>query len=283
MKRQLALALVTALLALVSFNAWASDGDILMVSQVVGTGGGHTGDECTFWKIVWNNSSPNGKSPWGVCQPPVIKVYAELKGASANGISGVEYAGLYGPTTAADPGYFFIDIPAPATTSLGSAWFPPDPAPSSSPRGINMAWEACQTGGSAGRVLLSTLIVIPTTPCGSDVLPGQINLSAGQHGQPSNPLFRCPLVTLCDAPVFTKVCMGDNVVTDCPAFIIPGCGTPGRPPCPNVASCSTSGSFAINDPTSPGVGACNPAPGKTGPSAVVASEATWSQMKALYR
>jgi hypothetical protein len=278
MKRQLALVLVPALLALVSFNAWASDGDILMVSQVVGTGGGHTGDECTFWKIVFNNSSPNGKSPWGVCQPPVIKVYAELKGASANGISGVEYAGTYGPTNAADPGYFFIEVPAPATTVLGNAFFPPDPAP----RGQNMVWDTCQTGGSAGRVLLATLIVIPTTPCGSAAVPGEIHLAGGRHNDPSNPLFRCPLFTVCDAPVFTKVCLGDNL-TLCPAPIIPGCGTPGRPPCPNVATCSTSGSFAINDPTSPGVGACSPAPGKTGPSAAVASEATWSHMKALYR
>jgi len=270
MKRQLALGLVPALLALASFNAWASDGDIQMVSQVIGTGGGHVGDECPFWKIVFNSSSPNGKSPWGVCQPPVIKVYAELKGASAGGISGAEYAGTFGPNASADAGYFFIEIPVPATTLLGNAWFPPDPAP----RGVNIAWNNCQTGGGTGRVLLSTLIVIPTAPCGRDVLPPQMDMTTGQHFSPSNVFFRCPLFTLCDGPVFTKVCLGDNLTP---------CQTP-VPPFPIASTCSSSGFFSINSPSSPGVGHCNPPPGKAGSSAeALANSATWGTVKDLYR
>jgi hypothetical protein len=270
MKRQLALGLVPALLALASFNAWASDGDIQMLATVSGTGGGHVGDECPFWKIVFNNSSPNGKSPWGVCQPPVIQVYAQLKGASAGGITGVEYAGKYGPTTAADAGYFFIEIPVPATTLLGNAWFPPDPAP----RGQNIAWNVCQTGGGTGRVLISTLIVIPTAPCGSTAVPPQIDMSTGQHFSPGNVFFRCPLFTLCDAPAFTKVCLGDNLTT---------CQTP-VPPFPMASTCSTSGFFTINNPASPGIGACSPPPGKAGASAAALAEAkTWSGVKDLYR
>ena len=269
MKKQLALALVPVLLALVSFSAWASDGDIQMVSQVVGTGGGHTGDECTFWKMVYNSSGPNGKSPWGVCQPPLIKVYGELKGASAGGITGVEYAAKFGPTTAADPGYFFLEIPNPsATTILGSAFSPPDPAP----RGQNMAWDACQTGGGTGRVLLATVLVFPTVPCGADQLPPQMNMSTGQHFSPSNVYFRCPLFTLCDAPAYTKVCLGDNLTL---------CTTP-VPPFPMASTCSTSGAFAINDPTSPGVGHCKPGPGKTAAAATI-ENTTWGNVKGLYR
>lgn len=280
MKRQLALGLVPALLALASFNAWASDGDIQMLATVSGTGGGHVGDECPFWKIVFNNSSPQGKSPWGVCQPPVIQVYAQLQGASAGGITGVEYGGKYGPTAAADAGYFFIEISAPATTVLGNAWFPPDPSPGGSPqnggqgRGINMAWNACQTGGGTGRVLLSTLVVIPTAPCGAVAVPPQIDLSTGQHREPSNVFFRCPLFTLCDGPVFTKVCLGDNLTP---------CATP-VPPFPIASTCSSSGFFTINNPSSPGIGACTPPPGKASASAeALASPGTWSSVKSLYR
>jgi len=269
MKKQLALALVPVLLALVSFTAWASDGDIQMLAQVTGTGGGHIGDECTFWKIVYNNSGPNGKTPWGVCQPPTINVYAELKGASAGGITGAEYAGTFGATTAADPGYFFLEIPNPmATTVLGSAFFPPDPAP----RGQNIVFDTCQDGLGTGRVLLATLIVIPTVPCGSTQLPPQINMSTVQHFLPSNVYFRCPLFTLCDAPAYTKVCLGDNITL---------CRTP-VPPFPTASQCSTSGAFAINDPTSPGIGACQPPPGKTAAAATIEST-TWGNVKGLYR
>lgn len=275
MKRQLALGLVPALLALASFNAWASDGDIQMVSQVVGTGGGHVGDECPFWKIVFNNSSPNGKSPWGVCQPPVIQVYAQLKGASAGGITGVEYAGTFGPNRAPDPGYFFIEIPVSATTVLGNAWFPPDISLAiPPPRGQNLAWNTCQTGGGTGRVLISTLIVIPTAPCGAEALPPQIDMSTGQHVEPSNVFFRCPLFTLCDGPVFTKVCLGDNLTP---------CRTP-VPPFPTASTCSSSGYFTINNPASPGVGACDPPPGKLGASAEALAESrTWGTVKGMYR
>jgi hypothetical protein len=32
-----------------------------------------------------------------------------------------------------------------------------------------------------------------------------------RHADPSNFTFDCPLVTLCDAPAFTKVCVGAQV------------------------------------------------------------------------
>lgn len=283
MKRQLASTLMLALLALVSFNAWASDGDIQFVAQVVGTGGGHTGDECGFWKIVYNNSGANGKSPWGVCVPPTIKVYGLLKGASAGGLTGAEYAASFGPDGAADPGYFFLEIPNPAAgVVIGQAFFPPDPVPAALPRGQNIGFAACMDGAGTGRVLLSTVIAFYTTPCNSTTLPPEIHLGTRGHFDPANPLFRCPLFTLCDAPAYTKVCLGDDI-TLCPAPIIPGCGNPGRPPCPVIAQCSTSGHFAINDPLSPGVGHCKPGPGKTAASDALATPETWSNVKALYR
>lgn len=273
MKRQLALALVSALVALAAFPAWASDGDILMVSQVIGTGGGHTGDECTFWKIQYNSSSPNGKSPWGTCTPPIIQVYAELKGASADGITGVEFALNYGPNVSPDPGYFFLanDVSGASQHEPfpNAAYFPPDPAP----RGENLVWDACQTGVN-GRIHLATLIVIPLTSCGNNGVPPEIRVTAGQKFEPSNPFFRGPLFTLCDSPVFTKVLLGDNL-TMCRR---------NQPPFPNDATCSTSGSFVINDPSSPGVGQCKPGPGKGSVAAAIVDQTkTWGNVKALYR
>ena len=41
---------------------------------------------------------------------------------------------------------------------------------------------------------------------GSETIPLRII----QHDSPSNPMFRCPLLTTCDAPVFTKLCVGDD-------------------------------------------------------------------------
>lgn len=265
MKKQLALALVPALLVLASIPAWGSDGDIMMLSDVAR---GNSGKSCPFWQIQWKSGTSNGV-PFGVCQPPVITVYGELKGASAGGITGAEFAGMIGPNNAPDFGYFLLEIPNPeATTVLGSAFFPPDPAP----RGMNMVFDACQTGGTTGLVELLKIIVIPLVPCGPGQSPPQLNMMTGQHSSPSNVFFRCPLFTLCDAPAYTKVCLGDNIVM---------CTTP-VPPFPQASMCSTSGSYAINDPTQADIGTCPNVKGKAAAPASI-EDATWSNVKAMYR
>lgn len=278
MKRHLVLAILAALVALPSFPAWASDGEIFMGADV---GRGNSQKACPYWNMRWKDGNPNQNSPFGVCGVPQIKVYGQLQGASAGGITGVEFAGKIGPTTAADPGFILLEVPNPtATTMLGSAFMPPDPVAGTG-RGMSLAWADCQTG-TGGFVLLSTLIVIPLSACGPGVAPGQFNLSAGQHGSPNNDFFRCPLFTLCDAPAFTKVCLGTNL-TLCSAFIIPRCDLPGQPRCPQVATCSTSGSFAFNDPTNPTdlLGCVNIKKATLAQGAIEAE--TWGNVKALYR
>ncbi len=108
-----------------------------------------------------------------------------IPGGPVTGITGAEFrvAGLPG-------GWFAISTPNPASNlSLG------DPFTT----GANIAFPTCQAGGP---VTLYTVTLIAT----SVVTDGLFEVVA--KTPPSNPNFDCPLVTLCDAPAFTKVCVG---------------------------------------------------------------------------
>ena len=66
--------------------------------------------------------------------------------------------------------------------------------------GTNIAFSACQTGS---RVRLFTFLLVEKTPT------HDIALRITTHTTPSNPYFCCPLITLCDGPVYTKLCVRD--------------------------------------------------------------------------
>ena len=92
---------------------------------------------------------------------------------------------------------------------------------------------------------------------------GTLRIQAIDHDTPSNSFYRCPLATLCDAPLFTKVCLGDNVAP------CANLSAPAVPP----AFCSTSGIAIIN-----------PRPGASAPCVPSAVQPrTWSSVKSLYR
>jgi hypothetical protein len=233
----------------------ASDGDLAIVAEV------SDGLECDFWRVRWNNASEKGRPPFGSCQPPLLKVYAQLSGASAAGISGAEYAVRFGPDDSPDTGYLLFEIPNPSAVAwIGSAFDPPDPAP----RGVNISWSECQGGGSS-RVLLSTVLVIVTAPCGRSQRPPELSIRGVQHSNPSNSILRCPLFTLCDGPAWTKVCLGDNIV-ECPS----------QGPLGINARCSSSGTFQING--TGGIGHCK---GLQKPA--VTEQLSWTRIKSLYR
>jgi hypothetical protein len=261
------LAMITIAVGTIPLAARASDGEISFLAEISDKNG-HPGEVCDTWDIKWRNASDSGSPAYGSCVAPVINVYAELTGASANGITGVEFAAQIGDDRFADPGYILVEIPnSDATTVLGRAFTPPDPRP----RGMNMVWDACQTGGGTGRVLIETVLVFPTAPCGPSQNPPKLHITAGGHNTPSNIFFRCPLVTICDAPVFTKVCLGTNIVP---------CQTQVPPFCPNCSRCSTTGQFIING--AGGVGHCF-VPKAEGTGGAAATTVNWSQLKALYR
>ena len=121
------------------------------------------------------------------------------------GITGAEFQ----LTGLADPSLVATVTPNPAANlSLGNPLA----------GGCNIAFPGCQTGPV---VLLYTLSVLPVGPvAGRD-------LRIAQRATPSNPAFSCPLVTLCDAPAFTKIC-----VCNCDAQLnLPGSCTACFHPC----------------------------------------------------
>jgi hypothetical protein len=67
--------------------------------------------------------------------------------------------------------------------------------------GCQIAFPACQSGSGGLTVLLYTIDTtalqsIPVTP-----------LAVTKHDYPSNPNFGCPLLVMCDGPVWTKWCV----------------------------------------------------------------------------
>ena len=64
--------------------------------------------------------------------------------------------------------------------------------------GCNVGFPVCQTGGT---VLLYTIHSFATTS-----LPNLV-YKVYNHGTPSNPFFPCALLSICDAPNYTKVCV----------------------------------------------------------------------------
>jgi hypothetical protein len=192
-----------------------------------------------------------------------VFVYAELEGATLNGLTGVEFGLRIGEDSSPDPGWEFSETFAPgATVALGTGAFNPPDHHLIEPRvnrkrGVNVAWGTCQQG-ERGLVLLETVEIV-NTGCES----GPLRITVIDHDTPGNQFFRCPLATLCDGPFFTKVCLGDDV-TPCVNLEAP------RGP---QAQCSTSGTVLINPPAN----VSNPCR----PSAVRAT--TWTGVKGLYR
>jgi hypothetical protein len=191
-----------------------------------------------------------------------VYVYALLEGASLDGITTAEYSVQIGPDARSDPGWEFEEEFVPESSVLGQGAFHPyDRDTHQNPlvlgRGVNVGFPACMRGDGR-RVLLETVEAVHAQ-CDSRPL----QLLVVKHDYASNPFFQCPLFTLCDGPVFTKVCLGTNLHT-CPN---------GAWPHPLNAVCSTSGRAIIN-----------PEPGQAAPCPSVAVATTrWGAMKQMYR
>jgi len=191
-------------------------------------------------------------------------VYAVLEGATAGGLTGVEYALQLGADGSSDPGWSFQETFAPNAIALGSGGFCPPDQLAITPRrnigrGVNVAWGECQTGEN-GMVLVET-VSVTNTGCSE----AQLVLLVGSHDVPRNTFFQCPLASLCNGPLYTKVCLGENVAA---------CANPDREYA-ETTYCSTSGGATIN-PT--------PASGPRSPCLITAiAPATWGTVKDLYR
>jgi hypothetical protein len=202
--------------------------------------------------LAWNgqltvsfDTNAYSSCAFATCQNPVVRFYvcALLVGASQTGITGAEYKLQFGPGGPL-PGWMIQESPDPYATAIGAAL---DVSGLSS--GIDIAWPSCQ-GNEAGVVVVETFTAYYLDCASVQHYPLQIV----KHDRPSNQYFQCPLLVLCDAPVYTKVCVGTVRV----------CQNP-EPPFANNAMCSTGGRAWINY--------C--------PVAVLPT--SWSAVKSIYR
>jgi len=106
-------------------------------------------------------------------------------GPTGSGITGAEFR-----QTGTPEGWFLNAVASPSSIiNVGSPI---------TPNGAWIGFPSCQTGSF---VLLYTV---------SGFAPTQVTnhcLNIEAHAFPSNPQFTCPLFTLCDAPVFTRICV----------------------------------------------------------------------------
>jgi hypothetical protein len=229
---------------LVAARSEAQNGNILLFFEVDG--------QQTF---CWNADVPCG------CRIR-MGVWALLQGQSAGGITGVEYRIEIGPNILPDPGWVFSETFNPGLTVLGTGALNPG---DTNPRGVTAAWSSCQTGTN-GMILIETVDIL-NMGCSAAELP----LRVARADPASNPIFQCPLFVLCDAPVYTKVCLGSNITT---------CMNP-QPPFPMNAMCSTSGEAFLNRVWPPsGPNECSVA---SNDCPIAAQPESWSGVKALYR
>jgi len=104
--------------------------------------------------------------------------------AASTGLSGAEFR-----LDGIDPAWFNTITPNPISNlALGNP----------TTGGCNIAFPGCMRGPN---VLLYTIQSLALAPVAGRVL------AIRQHTVPSNPNFLCSLVTLCDGPVFTKLCV----------------------------------------------------------------------------
>jgi len=121
-------------------------------------------------------------------------VVATLDGPSSTGIVGAEFR-----IEIEDPAGWFIAFSAPTgTTSVGQPldFYPNDENDAS---GIVLAYGTCQPGEN-GRVQLGVVSVF--NQAGSPT-----RLIVKRHSRPPNQGYSCPLLILCDAPHYSKVCI----------------------------------------------------------------------------
>lgn len=139
------------------------------------------------------NGSPCGEAIPN--QPFVINVFVQMGGdAAAGGFTGAEFRidGL-------DPAWSMtLDLNPAANILLG------DPV-----NGCNVVFPVCQGPPIVPLFTLSCVSAAPVSPRVLQVV---------RHSTPSNPDFPCPLVTLCNFPDFSIVCVEGGT-----AYVNTGC------------------------------------------------------------
>ena len=171
-----------------------------------------------------------------------LEIFAVLAGETAGGITQAEFRLIftdltgYIPTWIADPG---------ASRAIGS----PLPGPQEENYGVDVAFSACQGSMAGDAVHLGSLQVVNISGGPGDIL-------VTRRLPPTNPSYDCPNLVLCDAPVYTQVCLTVQTPTL----------DPGQEP---VIFKTGLNKGSACDATNCGV--------------VPVTQKTWSSMKELYR
>ena len=116
--------------------------------------------------------------------PTQVYVVATLAPAACGGITGAEFRLVGWPTS-----WFYTVQQGPGIPEMGNPF----------QEGIRIASATCQTGAGGTVPLLTISVFAPN-------LVSDVTVTVNEHLQPADPQFACPLVALCDAPVFTKLC-----------------------------------------------------------------------------
>lgn len=129
-----------------------------------------------------------------------FQYYVLVRRGPLNGITGAEFR-----VEGVDPAWFTMSLPVPGSCDPGCPNFVGD--------GGGLAFPLCQAPES-GVVLLATIQSLALAP-----VPTRTLRVEGARF-PSNPAFACPLLTLCDAPAFTTVCVaGGEAVVNGPCTV----------------------------------------------------------------
>ena len=114
-------------------------------------------------------------------------------GATSAGIAGAEFRIDVLPTS--ESTFFIWSAASESNLSLGQ------PINNGTPQSLNIAFPECQsvTGFAGDHISLGTITVINAV--------AEHQLLVRPHLTPTNPNFACPLVNLCDGPLFSQVCL----------------------------------------------------------------------------
>ncbi|UCE02013.1 MAG: hypothetical protein JSW67_12215 [Candidatus Latescibacterota bacterium] len=133
-----------------------------------------------------------------------IHVYARLAGSAAAGITGAEFF-VQGVEGLLDAGF---DASVTANPEATVVWGSPiQTSGSTEDRRYNIAFPECMAGQD-GLVFLASIRIWKFSAEGP---PDGASLKVMAADPPTNSYFRCPLVTLCDAPVFTPACVRGGI------------------------------------------------------------------------
>jgi hypothetical protein len=148
--------------------------------------------------------------------PVTGSIFLNLAGATAGGITGAEFR-----VDNSDPNAYSVSSsPSPdVTIALGNPFV----------LGCNVSFQDCQVGP---RVPLYSLVIL------EQAHTADVTLTVRQKYEPTNPSTPCALAILCDAPVYTSVCIGAPNSDHWRAVINPSNGISGD--CQPVAVLPTS-------------------------------------------